>query len=401
MQTTRSSDGALSAFQARANRLFDRLLRVEVGFLGRRESAFLACGKVGLLMAVALGIVLTLHRGLSLPVILALSATSVAALLGQTLIMKVLTGEEELVYYRHEIAIIVVAALTLWLLDQPVWPYLDITILAVGIFLVCGRVGCLMVGCCHGRPHRWGARYSPEHAAAGFTSHYVGIRLFPIQIVESAWVLATVAVGAGMIVGGSAPGEAFAWYVIVYDIGRFSFEFVRGDPGRPYIKGFSEAQWTSVLLMVVILIAEAYGVLPFHAWHWLATGAVAAALIAVAWMRPASGLARHRILHPRHVREVAEALEGMDPAAGAPTAEGTIVLVASTSLGLRLSTGTTNDPAGPVRHYTISWSGGDISAEAARTLADLVLLLKHVSTPSVLTKGSTGAFHLLIGPAGG
>ena len=64
---------------ARANALLDRIIRPDVGFLGRRESAYLAWGKVGLALAIGLGLVLTYQQGLSLAVILLLSATSVAA----------------------------------------------------------------------------------------------------------------------------------------------------------------------------------------------------------------------------------------------------------------------------------------------------------------------------------
>ena len=70
-----------------------------------------------------------------------------------------MTGEERIIYYRHEIAVMVVAALLLWLLRQPLLPYLDVTILGIGMFLTCGRMGCFMVGCCHGRPHDWGVCY--------------------------------------------------------------------------------------------------------------------------------------------------------------------------------------------------------------------------------------------------
>ena len=31
-------------------------------------------------------------------------------------------------------------------------PYLDATALGLGAFLACGRVGCTLAGCCHGRP---------------------------------------------------------------------------------------------------------------------------------------------------------------------------------------------------------------------------------------------------------
>jgi hypothetical protein len=381
---------------ARANALLDRIIRPEVGFLGRRESAYLAWGKVGLALAIGLGLVLTYQQGLSLAIILLLSATSVAALLGQTLVMKMLTGEEELVYYRHEIAIIAIAALTLWLIDQPIWPYLDITVLAVGTFLVCGRVGCLMVGCCHGRPHACGVQYSSAHTAAGFTRHYVGIRLFPIQLVESVWVLATVVVGVWMIGRGRSPGEAFAWYVIVYDIGRFSFEFVRGDTGRPQAGGFSEAQWTSVVLMLVVVAAEMLGLLPFHMWHAVATASVVIAWIAVAWSRAPFALARHRLLDPAHVTELASALDAVE--LDIPGPRDTAVHVARTSLGVQLSAGEMHDAHGVVRHYTLSWSGGELEPDAGSTLAQLILILQRVTAPSELKRGSMGVYHLLIKP---
>jgi hypothetical protein len=383
------------------NRLFDRVASLEIRCLGRAMPAFRVCGTIGLVLAVALGLSLTWHRGLSLWVILILSCTSVAALLGQTLVMKVLTGEEELVYYRHEVAIVAVAALTLWLLGQPIWPYLDITILAIGAFLASGRVGCLMVGCCHGRPHSWGIRYSAAHADAGFTRHYVGVRLFPIQLVESVWVIATVAIGVALILRGGTSGEAFAWYVIVYDLGRFSFELVRGDPNRPYLAGFSEAQWTSLLLMLLVLAAESAGTLPFHVWHWIATGCVAVVWVAVMARHAAAGLTRDRLLHPRHVREVARALEAAQSGMPAPLAAGMLVRVARTSLGVQLSTGTAGAAArgAAVHHYTISSSDGDLTAEAARTLADLILLLRHASGAAELARGPTGAFHLVISAA--
>ena len=158
-------------------------------------------------------------------------------------------------------------------------------------------------------------------------------------------------------------------YVIVYDLGRFSFEFVRGDADRPYLAGFSEAQWTSALLMVIVVAAEAYGVLPFHAWHAIATGAIAVVAIVAMWRRAATGLTRDGLLHPGHVGEVARALDDAPSETRARHATSAVVRVARTSLGVQLSTGmagaTTH--AGAIHHYTISWTDGQLSADAART----------------------------------
>jgi hypothetical protein len=97
------------------------------------------------------------------------------------------------------------------------------------------------------------------------------VRLFPIQAVKSAWVFCIVLVGSALLLTGHQPGETLAWYVIGYGLGRFCFEFLRGDAVRPYFQGFSEAQWTSRLLMCVAVWAEWSGLLSFRPWHAGAT----------------------------------------------------------------------------------------------------------------------------------
>ena len=167
-----------------------------------------------------------------------------------------ITGEEKLIYYHHEIAESLNIALFLWLIHQPLLPYLDISILGIGTFLFCGRLGCLMVGCCHGRPSAWGVRYREEHVAGGFAPYLVGVRLFPIQAVEFLWVFCMVVFGINIFLGDLPPGTTLVWYVVAYDTGRFYFEFLRGDAERPYIWGFSQPQWISVILMCLVVWLE-------------------------------------------------------------------------------------------------------------------------------------------------
>jgi hypothetical protein len=265
--------------------------------------------------------------------------------LALAMVTKIITGEEQLIYYHQEIAILIAAAVFLKMIDQPLLPYLDVTILGIGTFLVCGRLGCLMGGCCHGRPHRWGVRYRKEHADAGFTHYYVGVRLFPIQAVESFWVLVLVIVGYGLVLGRSAPGEALAWYVIAYDIGRFCFEFLRGDPNRPYHWGFSEAQWISFFLMCAVVWAEVSGALVFHTWHVVATAAMISVMVAVAIARRYSQTDSHKFLNPRHVKEVADAIERVSAAVAERTTltrenpRPEVIPVGCTSLGIQISAG--------------------------------------------------------------
>ena len=263
------------------NKKLDKLVRPEIRALRRSWQAYQVCGYSGFGLAIVLTMCLVAYLNLSPLVMGAITLVTALVFFGLVMASKIVSGEEQIVYYHHEIAVLIATTLLLWLLKQPILPYLDLTILGIGLFLVFGRVGCLMAGCCHGRPHRWGVCYRPEHAEAGFTPWYVGVRLFPIQAVESLWVFGVVLVGSILVVKGSAPGTALAWYTISYGVARFGLEFWRGDPERPYLWGFSEAQWISLLLMGLAAGAELSGALPLSPWHIGAAGGVLATMIAI------------------------------------------------------------------------------------------------------------------------
>src|SRR5437016_6011293 len=131
-------------------------------------------------------------------------------LLATPLAVKVLTGRDGFTFYRDVIPIFIAVTLTLRWLHQPLPPYLDVTIAGSALFLACGRIGCLTAGCCYGRPARRGVRYQTVHAEMGFPWHLVGVRLFPIQAVESVWVLILAGFAAVLIIRHSAAGSAFA-----------------------------------------------------------------------------------------------------------------------------------------------------------------------------------------------
>ncbi len=256
---------------ARLNSLFDLLVRPRVQVGPFSWSRYLVCGYAGLVLAIALAMALVTEAGLSRwvmarNVVLAIAAYGLVA--GVT---RLITGKQQLVYYHHQIAVLAVVAGLLRLSDQPVLPYLDVTILGIGLFLACGRIGCLMVGCCHGRPHAWGVLYGGDHVRAGYARTMMGVRLFPIQAVESAIVLAIVSAGSALVLAGAAGGEALSLYVVTYGVARYSLEFFRGDPGRPYLWGLSEGQWTSLLLLCALAAAEACGVMAMQTWHLAAT----------------------------------------------------------------------------------------------------------------------------------
>jgi hypothetical protein len=381
--------------------ILDRLSRTRVRVLQHHWPAFQACGYTGLVFAIALGLLVAGKTGLALWVISVIAMAAMATFLALAFATKVITGQEQLIYYHQEIAIVLVAAAVARMLHRPVLPYLDITILGVGTFLAFGRVGCLMVGCCHGRPCHWGIRYQREHAEEGFAHYLLGVRLFPIQALESVLVFAVVAFGALAVLQGRPAGTAFALYTIGYGWVRFCLEFFRGDSDRPYTFGFSQGQWLSLWLMCGVAWAELAGRMLFHAWHVAVTLSLPLLMLMVAVWRKFDRTESFRIHHPQHVSEVAGAIDSLSDFCRLLESERIpdTIPVAQTSTGFQISAGNIHGDKHAPAHFTISRRGGHISGKAAANVADLILQLKPESTRRELMPGTEeGVFHLVLEP---
>ena len=364
----------------------DRLVRPTVRYWGRQLSSFQLWGYSGLAVAVVLAFGLIAARGLSGGVMLLIIASAISTFLALAMLSKILLGQEQLVYYHHEIAVMLSTTLLLWALDQPILPYLEITLLGIGAFLAFGRLGCLMVGCCHGKPYGWGVCYRQAHVAAGFTPYYAGVRLFPVQALESALVFLIVGVGSGLVLGGHPAGSALVWYVGAYGGVRFGLEFLRGDP-RPYGWGFSQAQWISLLLMAGVSLAGLYRLLPQSLLHWGLPLLMATIMAGATGLRFLVPRLRYGLLNPNHVRELAGVLQlAARPGSG--------LAVRTTSLGIRLSASQLAD--GTPYHYALSHQSGQLTLQDARMLARLIGQLQPWAGSIQTLEGKQGVFHLLL-----
>jgi hypothetical protein len=372
------------------------LLRPRVTVLGRSVSSFHVCGVCGLSLGLSLALVLAHQAQLSQSVVVILFAMGLFTFLALAMATKIVTGHESLVYYHHEVAILSTSTVLLAGLGLPVLPYLDVTALGLGVFLACGRCGCLMVGCCHGKPFWRGVLYGYEHAAEGFPAWYVGARLFPVQALESIIVLSIVLAGSLMVLHGKAAGTALSWYVVTYSAARIWLEELRGDTGRPYWLRLSEAQWTSLLLILGIVSSEWIGRLPFSLVHTILCTGAAASLIIVAVRRPDA----RAIVHPHHGGEIAGIVAGLPLAPGMAGVRRPFepVSVRRTSLTVGVSTerlGRLGESDASL--YSLSRLDRDLTTFEARALARLILnLAPHPRATDELVRGPLGVFHVIV-----
>lgn len=358
---------------------------------------------MGYLSGALLGACLGCFLNLSVAIILSMALTGALTFFALAFWAKVITGEEYIVYYHHEIAILTLCFLVLKLLRVPALVYLDITILGIATFLAFGRVGCYSVGCCHGKPAKKGVIYGLEHVQAGFTPHYQGVSLLPVQLFESAFVFLITVAGTWLLLRQSKPGTVLILYTIVYGTFRFMMEFFRGDPGRPYWNGFSEAQWTTLALFLFSAALSLAGWLPFYSWHlWTVLGLLFF-MLAVAIYRRQQTAPIHKINNPRHVAEIADGLKALVAVENdAEKVNGKWVIpIFKTSLGVKISAGQADLKNGRAAHYTLSgFDGNEGSAikfnrQAAGVLGKIIQALCHHNEPFEIRAGKSNVYHVI------
>jgi phosphatidylglycerol:prolipoprotein diacylglycerol transferase len=148
--------------------------------------------------------------------------------------------------------------------------------------LTFARIGCFLGGCCYGLPSKLGVRYgsyvfrpcAPKCSAFGSSvllrecltytpGKSVRVRVFPIQLVESAFHATILAVlGIRLLTKKSNPGDTLLWYFFAYAVFRFLADFARRDSARPRYGPLSEAQVVCAIVVVALGIAFQLRLLP-------------------------------------------------------------------------------------------------------------------------------------------
>lgn len=132
-------------------------------------------------------------------------------------------------------------------LDMPA--HADILAPAVPLFHIFGRIGCFLGGCCYGVECDFGVVY--EHALAPQAN---GVRRLPVQLLEAGFNLLLFLLLFRLLKKGVLKGRLFFLYLLLYPVGRFLLEFLRGDAYRGIWLGLSTSQWISLALFPAALI---------------------------------------------------------------------------------------------------------------------------------------------------
>jgi hypothetical protein len=207
----------------RVNQCLDALPRSHVRVGKRVLPSYLLLGLVGAAAAFLVLLPLTMAAGARLAVSLALAPLLAATFVTWSLVRAALTGTEETVLIEHLLAALGVAWCAARVAGVEPVRYLDLVAVSMSVFLVFGRVGCLVAGCCFGIPADLGVRYPRE------CGHDQPVRRWPLPLLEAALWAFLAATGAAFTIGGQRPGLALATTLAGYGAARLLIEPLRGD----------------------------------------------------------------------------------------------------------------------------------------------------------------------------
>ena len=138
----------------------------------------------------------------------------------------------------------------------PLWKTTDVFAPGIALGHVVGRLGCLMAGCCFGRPTTvaWAITFRDPAAPANVGTP-LGIRLHPTQLYEAgaeALILAALLLFERRSRG--FPGRTLWTYLLLYGVSRYIIEFYRGDSRGMIFETLSTSQFISMLLVPLAIL---------------------------------------------------------------------------------------------------------------------------------------------------
>jgi phosphatidylglycerol:prolipoprotein diacylglycerol transferase len=160
------------------------------------------------------------------------------------------------VFYGGLIAAVIVALLYLRRHKLPLWTTTDVFAPGIALGHVVGRLGCLMAGCCFGRPTSvpWAVTFRDPAALANVGTP-LGVPLHPTQLYEAgAEALILIFLLTFERRGRPFPGRTFWTYLLLYGVSRFFIEFYRGDSRGRVFDMLSTSQFVSVILVPLAIV---------------------------------------------------------------------------------------------------------------------------------------------------
>ena len=167
-----------------------------------------------------------------------------------------------LVYYGGFLGATLAGMIYIRWKKMPLWKTADVFAPSIALGSFFGRTGCLLNGCCYGRPTDlpWAITFTNPQAHE-FSGTPLNIPLHPTEIYDGLLNLVLYIFLAWLFRRKKFDGQIFATYLIVYAIFRAIAEYFRGDYPPDHIHfalGLTSAQLLSVPIFITGLVLAVF-----------------------------------------------------------------------------------------------------------------------------------------------
>ena len=157
-----------------------------------------------------------------------------------------------LVFSGGLIGVVLVSALYVRKRDITLWQMADLWSPAIALGQGIGRIGCLMAGCCYGKPtgSELSILFTDSHSLAP-----LNIPLHPTQIYSSISGFVIFGVLLALQSKRKFDGQVFLWFLIMHSTARLFIERLRGDDRGILLGGdMSVTQLTTLVILIAAII---------------------------------------------------------------------------------------------------------------------------------------------------
>ncbi len=134
----------------------------------------------------------------------------------------------------------------------PILEMFDIIMMGLCILHIFGRTGCLMAGCCYGKPHDGMLAITFTHA---LSSAPLNTPLHPTQLYSIGMIFAIFLILLTIRIKQQFDGQILLMYLGLYSFGRSIIEVFRGDEQRGFIidNYLSHSQFMALLIIMIVV----------------------------------------------------------------------------------------------------------------------------------------------------
>jgi phosphatidylglycerol:prolipoprotein diacylglycerol transferase len=134
--------------------------------------------------------------------------------------------------------------------DNSYLKYFDIAAAGIPLFHFFAKIGCFLAGCCYGIQSKIGFTYYNS-----LITENNGIGFFPVQLLESFFSLILFFYLNYLLINNKYKNKLMYVYLLLYAIGRFFMEFLRGDTSRGiWFFNLATSQLISISILLFFLI---------------------------------------------------------------------------------------------------------------------------------------------------